>query len=208
MRADAIPDYTKWIDEASTLVKSLDQNHLVTTGAEGSMGTENLETFEAAHAFKNIDYLTIHIWPKNWGWFSDTCINKNLNSIFSRTAEYISKHSESASRLKKPLVVEEFGLPRDLHSFAPGSGTTLRDSYYRTIFTMLNNSRKTKGVLAGCNFWGFGGRGRAAKNSNYWLSEGDDYTCDPPPEEQGLNSVFDNDKSTWKLITTFTKQFN
>jgi mannan endo-1,4-beta-mannosidase len=207
MRADAIPDYTKWIDDASTLVKSFDKNHLVTTGAEGDMGAENLETFEAIHAFKNIDYLTIHIWPKNWGWFSDTAINKSFNSIVTRTTDYISRHSQVAIRLDKPLVVEEFGLPRDLHSFVNGSGTNLRDNYFRTIFTMVNNSRKTKGVIAGCNFWGFGGNGRAAKNGNYWWSEGDDYLGDPPPEEQGLNSVFDNDTTTWKLITTFTIQF-
>jgi mannan endo-1,4-beta-mannosidase len=207
MRADAISDYTKWIDDASTLVKLFDKNHLVTTGAEGDMGTENIETFEAIHAFKNIDYLTIHIWPKNWGWFSDTAINKSFTSIVIRTADYISRHSQVAIRLDKPLVVEEFGLPRDLHSFVNGSGTNLRDNYYRTIFTMVNNSRKTKGVIAGCNFWGFGGNGRAAKNGNYWWSEGDDYLGDPPPEEQGLNSVFDNDTTTWELITTFTKQF-
>jgi len=28
---------------------------------------------------------------------------------------------------------------------------------------------------------------------------------DPPVEEQGLNSVFDTDKSTWEAVSSFTK---
>ncbi|MBC7886442.1 MAG: beta-mannosidase, partial [Ferruginibacter sp.] len=162
-------------------------------------------TFGRIHAFKKIDYLTIHIWPKNWGWFSDTSIAKGFDSIVAKTKRYITSHLEVANRLNKPLVVEEFGLPRDNHSFIPQSSTNLRDNYYRAIFTLWNKSRISSGGIAGCNFWGFGGFGRAGKNSNNWWTKGDDYTSDPPPEEQGLNSIFNNDTSTWKLITIFTK---
>ena len=37
---------------------------------------------------------------------------------------------------------------------------------------------------------------------------GDDYMADPPPEEQGLNTVFDQDKSTWNVIQSFTKRLH
>ncbi|MBC7888991.1 MAG: cellulase family glycosylhydrolase, partial [Ferruginibacter sp.] len=134
MRPEAIPQFTKWIDNVSALIKSIDKNHLVTTGSEGEMGSENMETFGRIHAFKNIDYLTIHIWPKNWGWFSDTSIAKGFDSIVAKTKRYITSHLEIANRLNKPLVVEEFGLPRDNHSFIPRSSTNLRDNYYREIF--------------------------------------------------------------------------
>ena len=205
MRAEAIPAFRKWIGDASSMIKTLDPNHLVTTGSEGEMGSENMETFEAVHAVKTIDYLTIHIWPKNWGWFSDTLISAGFSRILNNTSAYIDKHIEVAKRLKKPLVIEEFGLPRDNHSFINKSSTTLRDNYYRQMFTRWNESRLSNGIVAGCNFWGFGGIGRAAENSHHTWGEGDDYTSDPPMEEQGLNSVFDNDKSTWKLIKAFTK---
>jgi mannan endo-1,4-beta-mannosidase len=33
------------------------------------MGAENIKLFEENHADWNIDYLTIHIWAKNWDWF-------------------------------------------------------------------------------------------------------------------------------------------
>jgi mannan endo-1,4-beta-mannosidase len=206
MRAAAIPAYTQWIADAASLIKSLDNNHLVTTGSEGEMGSENMATFETVHSEKNIDYLTIHIWPKNWGWFSDTAIAKNFSTIASNTAAYIRKHIAVAGKLNKPLVIEEFGLPRDHHLFNNESTTALRDNYYREIFTICDESRTSNGPIAGSNFWGFAGSGRAAINSKYWWSDGDDYTADPPPEEQGLNSVFDTDASTWKLIKTFTKK--
>jgi mannan endo-1,4-beta-mannosidase len=59
-------------------------------------------------------------------------------------------------------------------------------------------------VIAGLNFWAFAGKGRPKEGQVFW-KPGDDYLGDPPMEEQGLNSVFDSDSSTWKLVTTFTK---
>ena len=58
------------------------------------------------------------------------------------------------------------------------------------------------GNFAGANFWAFGGTARPIKNQLFWKN-GDDYTGDPPMEEQGLNSVFDSDKSTWKIINLY-----
>ena len=57
-------------------------------------------------------------------------------------------------------------------------------------------------LLAACNFWAWSGEARPA---HLWWEPWDDYTGDPAQEEQGLYSVFDNDKSTLKLIKTYTK---
>jgi len=57
--------------------------------------------------------------------------------------------------------------------------------------------------VAGANFWAFGGTARPKKGQIYWES-GDDLMGDPPMEEQGLNSVFDSDQSTWKVIRSAT----
>src|SRR5688572_13115098 len=70
MRPYANEDYKKWVVDVAALLKSKDKNHLVVIGHEGFMGTENLELYEDIHADKNVDYVTIHIWAKNWGWFS------------------------------------------------------------------------------------------------------------------------------------------
>ncbi|HVG40169.1 MAG TPA: hypothetical protein VM888_01060, partial [Chitinophagaceae bacterium] len=110
-----------------------------------------------------------------------------------------------ANKLDKPLVIEEFGLPRNNHSFSLTSSTSLRDTYYNSIFAIWQQQMNKGGVVAGCNFWAFGGRARPVKDQLFW-KKGDDYMGDPPMEEQGLNSVFDSDKSTWKLIESYTKK--
>ena len=94
-------------------------------------------------------------------------------------------------------MIEEFGFPRDGRSFALDSTTSLRDKYFSLILSKLGKTRT--GTVAGVNFWAFAGRGRAA-HSDYIWKPGDDYTGDPPMEEQGLNSVFDTDRSTLSLL--------
>jgi mannan endo-1,4-beta-mannosidase len=52
-----------WIHETAQYIHSIDPNHLVTTGNEGTMGSNNSEEiFLAVHASDYIDYATIHVW--------------------------------------------------------------------------------------------------------------------------------------------------
>ncbi len=203
MRPHAIDAYKLFIRETARLIKSFDKNHLVTTGSEGDIGSETMQVFTQVHADDNIDYTTIHIWPKNWSWFSDTSITAGFDSVISKTNAFINRHITVAAQLKKPLVVEEFGLPRDAHSFSTASSTSARDRYYQFIFDQLLQSVQAKGVIAGANFWAFGGKGRAAAGRVHW-KQGDDLLGDPPMEEQGLNSVFDTDKTTWAVIKKYS----
>ena len=72
MRPAAADAYRRWVADVAAMIKARDKNHLVTIGHEGYIGTEDLKLYEEIHAGKNVDYLTIHIWPKNWGWFTGT----------------------------------------------------------------------------------------------------------------------------------------
>ncbi|HEU4903398.1 MAG TPA: glycosyl hydrolase [Flavisolibacter sp.] len=202
MRPSANDAYQKWIADVAAMIKRKDKNHLVTIGHEGYMGTENMDLFETVHADKNIDYITIHIWPKNWSWFRDTSIAKGFSNVVTQTKNYIEQHAAVAQKLQKPLVLEEFGLPRDGHSFDPAVSTTFRDRYYDTIFSYLQHSAATGGVISGAGFWAFGGTARPKKGQIFW-KKGDDYMGDPPMEEQGLNTVFDSDSSTWNVISSY-----
>lgn len=186
MRPGANAPYASWIRETAAAIKKLDRKHLVTIGHEGSIGTQSMQLFEEVHRDPNVDYLTIHIWPKNWGWLSD-------NTYLKKTTDYINDHIVVAKRLNKPLVIEEFGLPRDGDSFDPTSSTKLRDDYYQRIFSFIGEN------VAGANFWAFGGMARPVKGQVFWKA-GDEFMGDPPMEEQGLNSVFDSDASTWSII--------
>ena len=99
-------------------------------------------------------------------------------------------------------MIEEFGLPRDEHSFSSGSKTNSRDIYYSSVLQEQQKSFFKKGVIAGINFWAFGGTARPVPGQLFW-KEGDDYMGDPPQEEQGLNVVFDSDSTTWSIIKSF-----
>jgi mannan endo-1,4-beta-mannosidase len=204
MRLVANEDYKKWIADVAAMIKSKDKNHLVTIGHEGSIGTESMPIFEEIHADKNVDYLTIHIWAKNWGWFKE---DKDYENALEKATNYVNEHIAVAKKLNKPLVIEEFGLPRDGHSFDVASTTILRDQYYSKMFEFVAESSKNNGVVAGANFWAFGGTARPIKNQIFWKN-GNDYMGDPPMEEQGLNTVFDSDKTTWAVINKYFKLLN
>ncbi|MGB7069635.1 MAG: cellulase family glycosylhydrolase [Pyrinomonadaceae bacterium] len=195
MRPAANDDYKAWIADTAAMIKELDSKHLVTIGHEGRIGTESLEIFEEIHADPNIDYLTIHIWPKNWAWFAPEKMAEEYSKAEAMTGAYIMQHAVVAAKLKKPLVIEEFGLPRDAYSFDPASPTLLRDRYYSKVLSYV----KTTPNIAGANFWAFGGAARPIKGQLFW-KPGDEYMGDPPMEEQGLYTVFDRDRSTWRVI--------
>lgn len=204
MRPFAVENYKKWVADVSAMIKVKDKNHLVTLGHEGFMGTESLPLFEEIHRDKNVDYLTIHVWAKNWGWFKDDKIAEGYSNVVEKATNYVNEHLEIAKKLNKPLVIEEFGLPRNGQSFDINSSTSFRDDYYGKMFAFVSESAKSNGVLAGANFWAFGGASRPTKGQIFW-KKGDDYMGDPPMEEQGLNTVFDSDKTTWEIINKYSK---
>jgi len=203
MRPSANEEYKQWIGETAALIKSIDSRHLVTIGTEGQASTDDdIQLYKDIHAIGSIDYLTIHVWPKNWGYFSDTAIAASMPVIIRNTRSYIDKHAAVARSLGKPLVIEEFGLPRDRQAFHASSPATLRSQYYEMMFSAVKESILHGGAIAGCNFWAFGGEGRPVNGQIMW-KPGDSFLGDPPMEEQGLNAVYDSDASVWTLIRSF-----
>lgn len=192
--------FAKWIHDAAKLIKSIDSNHLVSTGSEGKYGCEcDIDLWRRIHSYPEVDYANIHIWPYNWKWISKETIIDELDSAYVNTASYIKEHYELINPVGKPLVLEEFGYPRDNFAFTPGSPTTGRDAYYKYVFSVVEES----GMIAGCNFWGWGGM---ANPAHVIWQRGDDYTGDPAQEEQGLYSVFTADESTVGVIKEMIKR--
>lgn len=201
---EALPAFEHWLAEASSLIRSLDSNHLISIGSEGSWGCENdIACYERICADKNVDYCNIHLWPYNWSWARQDHLVEDLGVSCKNTKEYIDQHLDVCARIKKPLVMEEFGYPRDGFSFTPGSSTQGRDGYYQYVFGLVADNAEKGGYFAGCNFWGWGGF--AQPKHEQWLV-GDDYTGDPAQEAQGLNSVFVKDASTLKVIRSQVKR--
>lgn len=201
---EALPAFERWLAEASSLIRSLDSNHLISIGSEGSWGCENdIACYERICADKNVDYCNIHLWPYNWSWARKEHLVEDLGVSCKNTKEYIDAHLSVCARIGKPLVMEEFGYPRDGFSFTPGSSTQGRDGYYQYVFGLVADNAEKGGYFAGCNFWGWGGY--AQPKHEQW-QVGDDYTGDPAQEAQGLNSVFVKDASTLKVVRSQVKR--
>ena len=77
-------------------------------------------------------------------------------------------HVRMAEKADKPLVLEEFGYPRDFNSRHREVRTDSRDAYYQFVFDQLTESKARNGVFVGCNFWGWGGEAEA--DSATWAS--------------------------------------
>ena len=198
--------FTNWLNEVASTIKSIDKNHLLTTGSEGKAGSnDDIAAFDRTHNNPNIDYLTMHIWPKNWGWYN---INDEKNSTevaIKKTNDYIDEHIKVAQNLKKPLVLEEFGFPREKESLDKKASVENRNHYYEFVFEKMKTSIKAGLPFSALNFWGYGGLGKNNPENGKW-NLGDDYTTDPPQEPQGLNSVFSTDKTTLDLIKKYNNQ--
>ena len=179
-----------WLTESARIIKELDPNHMVSTGNEGLMGCEqDTELLKKVNTIPGIDYMTIHIWPYNWGWVSMENPEEGIENAIRKTDEYLQLHAELAKELGMPVVAEEFGYLR----------TGARDKYYEYVFSQIGKT------LDGANFWGWSGF--AVPLHSQW-EKGDPYTADPAQEAQGLNGVYATDGSTLEAITTAIKNLN
>jgi mannan endo-1,4-beta-mannosidase len=188
----------EWIDETAAYIKSLDPNHLVTTGSEGDPPGER-QDFIDTHDGADIDYTTIHIWPQNWGWY-DPMNLATYEMAEANARRYFQEHVAAAATLGKPLVLEEFGFARDwepLHDiYDPDAPATYRDRFYIAMFEEVYNSMSTGGPAAGDNFWAWSGQ---AKPGNDWVG-------DPPHEIPGWYSVYDSDESMKTILSAHAEE--
>jgi mannan endo-1,4-beta-mannosidase len=186
-------DYpSNWIGDTAGFIKSLDPNHMVTVGSEGSWGGN----FNSTHQSPYVDYTTCHIWVENWSKYTATDSNtENLASATTFALDYLDTHNTNAGKLGKPLVLEEFGLARDAWAptggYDPATPVTNRDTYYQSLFTEVETLMAAQGAIAGDSFWAWAGE---ARPPSLW-------TGDPPHETPGWYSVYDQDQSTIDIFT-------
>jgi len=194
-----VPIFTDWVDATARYIHDLDPNHLVCTGSEGIHGSlDSADAFITAHKTPAIDYVTVHMWLKNWGWLKEPVLGDEFENTAIRARDHVEEHTKIATEiLKKPLVLEEFGLARDHEKYSPDSPTAARDEYYRRMFDQVAESCRAGRALQAANFWAWAGEGRAADKMGTTANA---FTGDPFSEPQGLNSVFDTDTSTRAIV--------
>lgn len=195
-----IGDFLAWIDSTAETFHAFAPKQLVAVGSEGAAGClDSLQLYEKAHSFASIDYLTFHIWPKNWHWYAPNDPQKTLAFAIQRTLAYFERHEAIARKLIKPTTLEEFGLARDNEDPNPDASVNARHELLKAVFDAVEKSVDSGGPAAGTNIWSWGGEGRASNDEAKW-TPGSDFTGDPPQEPQGLNSIFDTDRATLDLI--------
>lgn len=189
--------FVSWIRDQAALIRSLDPNHMISTGSEGLIGCDgDIGLWNEIHTDPNIDYGIIHLWPYNWRWVDLETLSDTV-PLYDLSDEYIARHAQLMHDAGRPLVLEEFGFPRDGRQFAPGTPTTARDAFFSHILSLIRDTD----MIQGCNIWGWGGIVTPAHE--YW-QPWDPYTGDPAQEPQGLYSVFADDSTTIRIIRTFT----
>lgn len=202
-----IHEFMRWIDQTAGYIHALDPNHLVSSGNEGKVGTiQNLDYYEQTHTSKNIDYLTLHIWAKNWSWFNADKPDETFPVAKKNALEHLKLHIDLAKKMNKPIVMEEFGLDRDYKSCLPGTPTKMRDEYFTALFDMLFREASLGAPAAGANVWAWGGEGEPMDKIKSSI-ESSAYVGDPFVEPQGLNSVFIKDKSTLRILEKYNRLF-
>jgi mannan endo-1,4-beta-mannosidase len=187
-----------WISDTAAYIKSLDPNHMVTTGSEGTPPGES-QNFVLTHQAPGIDYATIHIWPGNWSWY-DPESPGTYDTAERLAISYFQTHAVMAASMQKPLVLEEFGLARDyepLHDiYNPNAPTINRDRFYTAMFAQVSAAIALGEPLTGANFWAWAG---AARPGYAWIG-------DPPHETPGWYSVYNSDSTTLAIIADYAQK--
>ena len=158
-RADLSP-FRAWLADAAAFVKGLAPNQLVASGQEGDTQRNSLgQSMLLTQNGSNIDVITVHAWPMNFQWL-DPSSSDSIQYALSAVRAYIAASVAQAAELRKPLLLEEFGWPRDAGSIAVTAPTTARDTMYGLVFDAVIASAESAGALAGASFWGYAGTGR------------------------------------------------
>lgn len=200
------PDpFVVWTHKTSAFIKSLDSKHLICLGTEGNTSSQHAGVNVLRdNDDPNIDYITMHIWAQNWGWFDPTKGEEVYQQALQKVDSYWEDHIAVAKELKKPIVLEEFGIARDGSSFSPEASTVWRDRFFDHLFKKVQQSIASHGPVKGLNFWSYSGEGKPPHPGEFW-KKGDTILGDPPHELQGWYGVYDSDKSTLSIISKYSE---
>ncbi|KAG0149322.1 hypothetical protein CROQUDRAFT_40038 [Cronartium quercuum f. sp. fusiforme G11] len=192
--------------DTAQYIKSLAPHQLITVGFEGKNGEW---WFKRVHAPGVIDYACGHLWVQNWGYYDPLDrTNKSLATAEKFAAEYLENLSKWSMDLKKPVILEEFGMARDnwenVDKGAPSryylynaeAGTTHKDQYFQFVIGKVVEYFKKGAAFQGLGPWAYGGIWRPTDRKNKFNQS---WGGDPPHEAPGWYDLYDTD-STMKII--------
>jgi mannan endo-1,4-beta-mannosidase len=138
------PMITRWVDQMSSYIKSIDPNHMVSVGDEGFFAGGKESHYNGAEgtdhtaflALPHVDFGTFHLYPESWG------------TRTSWGSQWIEDHIQAAQQAGKPTLLEEYGIiaRRD------AGGTITDDSRRRRVYARWHDVVRERGGAAGL-FW-------------------------------------------------------
>ncbi|KAG6503215.1 mannan endo-1,4-beta-mannosidase 6-like [Zingiber officinale] len=148
-----------WIQEMAVHVKSIDSDHLLSTGTEGFYGISTPEKlslnpnpvagqvgtdFIRNHKTLGIDYASAHIYPDIW-------ISKSVSNDFLQFAtKWMRNHiDDTESVLRMPVVFGEYGVSSKDEKF----NATFRNVFIDAVYSTLLNSTRRGGSGSGSLLW-------------------------------------------------------
>ncbi|KAJ1903401.1 hypothetical protein LPJ81_003079 [Coemansia sp. IMI 209127] len=199
----------RWIDESAKLIRSIDPQHLVTSGAESKNGAR---WFDVMHRSPHISLASCHFWPLNWGYYNATDpTTASVAYSIDKMREFVHLNSKWALELGIPTVLFEYGMMRDnwgefagTRAYSPDAPVTHRNMFYSAVADCANELSASggHGAVAGSAFWAYAGLARPPKIPTTNIT----WTGDPPHEPPGWNSVYDKDVETLDIIKRATRQ--
>lgn len=86
----------------------------------------------------------------------------NIRNAISWAIGWIDKVNRWANDHDKPLILEEFGMPRDnfqardkLELYSPKWSTSRKDQYFQSVISRVVEHYKLGGSFTGFGFWAF-----------------------------------------------------
>ncbi|KAI7844213.1 hypothetical protein COHA_002347 [Chlorella ohadii] len=131
-----------WYGEMADHLRSVDPNHLITTGEEGF--------FAEGDPMAGADPNDGNQWAIRSGQDFRSWRRVPLGTDFGQ--QWIDAHSQVAAQLGKPLVLEEFGKVA-----GDGNITSLRDPWFVLVNNAVDASLASGGPLRGSLFWQWDG---------------------------------------------------
>jgi len=157
-----------WMDEMSTFIKSIDPNHLISSGDEGldvstkfysdvSNYNDQLWLFDGSGgssfrkniSLSNIDIGSIHCYPESWGLTADQAVR------------WLTDHNQLANDIQKPMILGEVG-----------------KKYQQNLFFNVLFNEVFAGNTAGILIWQFVYDGRLNNDGYAFTYPADSAICD------------------------------
>ncbi|KAH9847334.1 glycoside hydrolase [Lenzites betulinus] len=194
-----------WYKQQSDFVRSLDPNHLITTGGEGHFFWKNPakywfdhtlvsdynfngqagEDFDHDLLLPNIDFGTYHLYPQSW--YPELDFPGSNWTVESWGLEWIDDHARAANAANKPVILEEFGV---------GGLKNKTDIYPSWVQRALDTNHA---IMP----WQFGELGLTENGGNRIIKYADAINHGASPNDG--NTFYINQTAVWDIFTRAAK---